>query len=1260
MKQAKDLIFGALAVQLGKVLRSDLMKAAFDWADRTEGSLSATLLEQGKLSEDDRDIIEGMVRGALATHEGDEQATLATFGGESRVIQDYFGETIRFSEAGQLERGEEVPQPLRAEEVPAVPIHSGRYEGYEEHSAGGMGKIMLVKDKHLDREVALKELLPHHIEGATKSGTVTGVPTSEMLTMPAVARFMQEARVTGSLEHPSIVPIYEVGYRPDGTMYYTMKLVRGKTLQEAISSCKSLRERLGLLSHFLDLCNALAYAHSKGIVHRDVKPLNVMVGEFGETILIDWGIAKIQGQEDIHSTDMETAHDALEKGDEDTLAKTVYGEAMGSPYFMPPEQALGEVEKINSRSDVYALGAVLYTMLTGKLPYLGMTPQEYILAVINHSPKPILELDKEIPPELVAVCERAMAKDSNDRYPSAKEMADEIQAFLSGGLVAAYTYKFTEHLQRFVAKHKAVLSSAAAGVAAVIALGIFSYIQVSNQRTVAVTAQADAEEARDNEAIARTDAEDALDVAVIAQNEAEIQRAIARRELYFANISLAERAIDENRMAQAREKLANAPEEHRNWEWHHLNHEANADLLTLESGGRFAAYIQDGVGLLLASSGGTVTLHDAKTGSLTRAYTENAGFGHGIALSASGESVAIASDSSIGVWNVATGDTQFNFDNLGEASDRVPHRIALNQDASLVAAQANDGIVHIWNVVSGKEVSRFKPERPQRVALTFRPGTEQILITSATFTDDGWAGRVILWDVPSNAEVSSHSLAPPFYAQAAVLDTSGDLMALSTGEAVELWSVASWQKTGSFRAKVKRNDALTFSPDAGLLIAGGTDGSVTAWDTASQSARFASPATGEAVYAITFLDSADRVALSGANSLIRLLDTKTGEVSANLRGHDGAVFTLASYENRLTSGSFDGTTKVWDLRSDLALAQASGVDGTSAGTVLTGIVGAEAVSWDTATGASLSRVAVNDQDISAVADQPNGPLLAMATSSQVDGQSRDLVTLFDRESGNPVRELPPLDSKVRDLTFSPDGTLIGARYGVKFTVWEADTGAEKWAFDKNAAAIFSADGSKLAVADTDGAVSVWSLASGEQVMATTIEQKFGVTLAFDPTGQRLAASTDPLVGNSYQGGVLVWDISRSGEPMHTLSGTGGHVYSLEFSTDGALLASGHNSGNVVVWKMEDGSQTATLEGHTGAVVALAMTKSAVRLATASLDGTFKLWDTSTGREFMTLHDTALTDAGTSQPARILFTRDRQYLLAITQPQALQPIILQKR
>lgn len=284
-------------------------------------------------------------------------------------------------------------------------------------------------------------------------------------------------------------------------------------------------------------------------------------------------------------------------------------------------------------------------------------------------------------------------------------------------------------------------------------------------------------------------------------------------------------------------------------------------------------------------------------------------------------------------------------------------------------------------------------------------------------------------------------------------------------------------------------------------------------------------------------------------------------------------------------------------------------------------------------------------------------MLAVASTGQVDGQSRDLVTLFDRDSGNVARELPPLDSKVRDLMFSADGSLVAARYGAKFTVWEVASGVEKWAFENNVAAVFSRDGSKLAVADTGGAVSVWSLATGEQVMAGAVAQNFGVTLAFDSTGQRLAASTDPLVDNSYQGGVIVWDVSREGEPLHTLFGTGGHVNSLTFSSGGALLASGHNNGGVVVWSMEDGTESATLQGHTGAVVSLAMTEGAGRLASASRDGTFKLWDTSTGREIMTLHNGALAEAGIAQPSRVIFTLNDRALMAITQPRALQPIML---
>ena len=181
-------------------------------------------------------------------------------------------------------------EPEREELFSDLAETSGRYKHVSDFAQGGMGRILLVHDQQLRRSVALKELLPHSPpSGPQGEGAPHKYPAS------SAARFLQEARLTGQLEHPSIVPVYELGRRQDGTLYYTMRLVKGKTLSEALRECHSLSERLGLLSNFLDLCQAIAYAHSRGVIHRDIKPENVVVGDFGETVVLDWGLAKARG-----------------------------------------------------------------------------------------------------------------------------------------------------------------------------------------------------------------------------------------------------------------------------------------------------------------------------------------------------------------------------------------------------------------------------------------------------------------------------------------------------------------------------------------------------------------------------------------------------------------------------------------------------------------------------------------------------------------------------------------------------------------------------------------------------------------------------------------------------------------------------------------------------------------------------------------------------------------------------------------------------
>ena len=307
---------------------------------------------------------------------------------------------------GQVDLGAPAPAVLARE-------LAGRYTGGGEAARGGMGRVLIVRDEQLGREVALKELLP---------GVGSEAPIGD-LTEPRRARFTREARITAQLQHPAITPVYELGYRPDGTLYYTMKLVRGKTLSRAIAEARSFEERRRLLPHFVDLCQAIAYAHSRGVLHRDIKPGNVMVGEYGETVVVDWGLAKVRGQEAQSGSDADGAGDAPWTDGTDTAA----GHALGTPAYMPPEQASGLLSEVDERSDVYSLGAVLYEILTGRCPYSGPSASAVVSSVIAAAPLPPRAVDGNVDEEYGLICSKAMARSRADRYGSALELATEIE-----------------------------------------------------------------------------------------------------------------------------------------------------------------------------------------------------------------------------------------------------------------------------------------------------------------------------------------------------------------------------------------------------------------------------------------------------------------------------------------------------------------------------------------------------------------------------------------------------------------------------------------------------------------------------------------------------------------------------------------------------------------------------------------------------------------------------------------------------------------
>jgi serine/threonine-protein kinase len=287
-----------------------------------------------------------------------------------------------------------------------------RYALTRLHASGGIGRVWVARDTAFGRNVALKELRPEH----------AGLQIHR-------TRFIQEARITGQLEHPGIVPVYELASRPDQQPFYTMRFVKGRTLADAARTYHNDRTQglagmldlVPLLNSFVTVCNTVAYAHSRGVIHRDLKGENVVLGDFGEVVVLDWGLATLVEQlqgEPVDPVQITASSDS---------ALTSGGQTMGTPAYMAPEQASGRVDLIDRRTDVYGLGAILYQLLTGNPPFSGSNNREILQKVCEERPRPVRELWSHVPSALEEICLHALAKKPNERFASASELGTAVQ-----------------------------------------------------------------------------------------------------------------------------------------------------------------------------------------------------------------------------------------------------------------------------------------------------------------------------------------------------------------------------------------------------------------------------------------------------------------------------------------------------------------------------------------------------------------------------------------------------------------------------------------------------------------------------------------------------------------------------------------------------------------------------------------------------------------------------------------------------------------
>lgn len=480
----RNVLFGLIALRAEVVTPEALAEAMDGWLKDGQIGIADRLIRKGALRADRRAWIDAMVEVELETPERRAEtmpqppSTMASVAAltvtETTDPTTPLGlstdATMPFDPPRQQETISTVGSDPRSNST--IIVAPSRFRILRSHARGGLGEVFVARDEELGRDVALKEIQERLAHDSRSR-----------------ARFLLEAEVTGGLEHPGVVPVYSLGHYPDGRPYYAMRFIKGKSLGEAIEEYHETAKAdpgtrplllRGLIRRFLDVCNAVDYAHSRGVLHRDLKPGNIMLGKYGETLVVDWGLAKAVGIND-PSPDA-SAEGPLQPASGSGTAETMPGSAIGTPQFMSPEQAAGQLDKIGPASDVYSLGATLYCILTCRAAF----EEPDVRVVLHNVQRGVFPAPKScvpsVPHRLQAICLKAMSLRPEDRYPTVRELADDIEHWLADEPVSAYQENIFGWLARWGRRHRNWVQAGAAALVLVALVATFAAVQISRAR----------------------------------------------------------------------------------------------------------------------------------------------------------------------------------------------------------------------------------------------------------------------------------------------------------------------------------------------------------------------------------------------------------------------------------------------------------------------------------------------------------------------------------------------------------------------------------------------------------------------------------------------------------------------------------------------------------------------------------------------------------------------------------------------------------
>ncbi|MCH7557545.1 MAG: protein kinase [Planctomycetes bacterium] len=942
----------------------------------------------------------------------------------------------------------------------------GRYELLELIGEGGMGLVYLAEQQEpLRRRVALK---------IVKLG---------MDTKQVIARFEAERQALALLDHTNIAHVFDAGTTKAGRPYFVMEYVEGVSITKYCDEQKlNIEERLEL---FKQVCEGVQHAHQKGIIHRDIKPSNILVSNHGDKAvpkIIDFGIAK-----------------AITQSLTEETFFTHEGQLLGTPEYMSPEQVDLATQDIDTRSDIYSLGVLLYVLLAGVLPFDRESLEKAGFAEIQRTireeepPLPstrltnlgkeakviaenrrtqIITLTRRLHRELEWIPMKAMRKDRTRRYRSASELADDVQNYLTGTPLIAGPESTVYRARKFVRKHAGSVATAAL-VAVLIILGLVVSTALSfraeNARKQEATARTQAEQAEKVADKQRKLAEEQRNLAEEQRNLAQEQRRLAeeraedyRRSLYFHSIALTDVAYRNKDITHASELLESCPEDLRGWEWYRLNHISNKTLMTIPH-------------KITILHNGLTSLHN--------------GVEIGVAVSPDGKYIASAGGS-IKVWNAATGAELMTLRRKNYSVGPY-YTVSFSPDGKrIVSGDWTDKTLKIFEWATGTELRTLQGlhEEPRigRVAGRFSPDGKYI-------ASWGWDNKVKVWDAETGEELavlrggkSVRGVSPVAFSPDSKRIVSGN-----TDKIVRVWDWTTSDEPMILRGHNRTVFAVAFSPDGKRILSGSYDRTIKIWD-AENGTEVMTIDTESYVRTMAVSTDGKRI-VSVTGDTIKVWDTATGDELMMLGGHVGGVTeAVFSPDGRhvISGGHFDGTVKVWDLtdrklltlRGDKkrVLSLAFSPDGKR---IVSGGTDKMVKIYDTISGAEIMTLSGHSNNVFSVVFTIDGTRII---SSSRDG----IIKVWDAVSGAELATFRNPDGKLFSVAPSPDGKRIvsGSWLGKKGTVKLWDLSAEgsvktlhrtKWAGPSCVA--FSPDGKYIVSGDEGGEIKIWDAITGNEM-----------------------------------------------------------------------------------------------------------------------------------------------------------------------------------